>query len=85
MNAMPPLARAAVEVQALLSAGDLPAATRQLQSMHQQAEVRAAADPRNAEWQRDLSVIRNKLGEVVVAAGDPPTPRGSEAGDHSPE
>ena len=45
-----------LEVQALLSAGDLPAATRQLQAIHQQVEARAAADPANTEWQRDLSV-----------------------------
>jgi hypothetical protein len=30
----------------------------------------AAADPANTEWQRDLSVSHNKLGDVAVAAGD---------------
>src|SRR5205823_2634946 len=33
------------------------------------AEKLAAADPKNAEWQRDLSVSYNKLGDVAVAAG----------------
>ena len=30
----------------------------------------AAADPANTEWQRDLSVSHNKLGDVAAAAGD---------------
>jgi hypothetical protein len=59
-----------LEVQALLSVGDLRAATRQLRAIHQQAESRAAADPANAGWQRDLSVSHNRLGDVAVAAGD---------------
>jgi tetratricopeptide (TPR) repeat protein len=59
-----------LEVQALLSAGDLRAAIRQFQAIHQQVENRAAADPANAGWQRDLSVSRNKLGDMAVAAGD---------------
>ena len=59
-----------LEVQALLSAGDLPAATRQLHAIHQQVQARAAADPANTEWQRDLSVSHNRLGDVAIAAGD---------------
>ena len=59
-----------LEALALLSAGDLPAATRQLHAMHQQIQARAAADPANTQWQRDLSVSHNKLGDVAVAAGD---------------
>ena len=61
---------AELEAMALLSAGDMPAATRQLHAMHQQIQARAAADPANTEWQRDLSVSHNKLGDVAVAAGD---------------
>ena len=61
---------AELEAMALLSAGDMPAATRQLRAMHQQIQVRAAADPANTQWQRDLSVSHNKLGDVAVAAGD---------------
>jgi hypothetical protein len=30
----------------------------------------AAADPANTAWQRDLSVSRDKLGDVAVAGGD---------------
>ena len=59
-----------LEVQALLRAGDLPAATRQLQTIHQQVEARAAVDPANTEWQRDLSVSHEKAGDVATAAGD---------------
>lgn len=78
---IPPAERAWIlvadlEVQALLSAGNLPAATRQLEAIHQQVETRAAADPANTEWQRDLSVSREKLGNVTAAAGDLDTARG---------
>jgi tetratricopeptide (TPR) repeat protein len=59
-----------LEVQAMLRAGDLRAATRQLQAIHDQVQARAAADPANTEWQRDLSISHNKLGDVAVAAGD---------------
>ena len=58
------------EVQALLSAGDLPAATQQLRAMHQQIQARAAADPGNAQRQYDLSVSHERLGDTAVAAGD---------------
>jgi hypothetical protein len=58
------------EVQALLDTGNLPPATRRLEAIHQQVQARAAADSANTQWQRDLSVIRNKLGDVAVAAGD---------------
>ena len=56
---VPPAERAWIlvadlEVQALLSAGNLPAATRQLEAIHQQVQTRAAADPANTGWQRDL-------------------------------
>ncbi len=30
----------------------------------------AAADPTNSEWQRDLSISHNKLGDLAQAAGD---------------
>ena len=32
----------------------------------------AARDPANTEWQRDLSVSHNKIGDVKVAQGDLP-------------
>jgi hypothetical protein len=72
---IPPAERAWIivadlEVQAMLRVGDLRAATRQLQAIHAQVQARAAADPANTGWQRDLSVSHNKLGDVAVAAGD---------------
>jgi hypothetical protein len=78
---IPPAERAWIlvadlEVRALLSAGNLPAATRQLEAIHQQVQTRAAADPANTGWQRDLSVSRDKLGEVAAAAGDLTAARG---------
>ncbi|MBI5542248.1 MAG: tetratricopeptide repeat-containing protein, partial [Deltaproteobacteria bacterium] len=36
------------------------------------AEMLAAADPSNTEWQRDLSVSLNKVGEALSAQGDLP-------------
>ena len=66
---------AGLEVQALLSAGNLPAATRQLEAIHQQVEIRAADNSANTEWQRDLSISLEKLGEVTAAAGDLTTAR----------
>ena len=61
---------AELEFKALLRAGDLRAATRQLHAIHDQVQARAAADPANTEWQRDLSVSHDKLGDVAIAAGD---------------
>jgi phage terminase large subunit-like protein len=34
------------------------------------ADRLAKADPNNAEWQRDLSISYNKVGDVLVAQGD---------------
>jgi hypothetical protein len=59
-----------LEAQALLAAGDIPAAARLLDGLRQQTERRAAADPANTAWQRDLSISRDKLGNVAVAGGD---------------
>ena len=35
-------------------------------------EALAARDPANTEWQRDLSVSHDKIGDVLVAQGDGP-------------
>ncbi len=72
---IPPAERAWIivadlEVQAILRAGDLRAATRQLHAIHAQVQARAAADPANTGWRRDLSVSHDRLGDVAVAAGD---------------
>jgi hypothetical protein len=36
------------------------------------AEALAKRDPANTEWQRDLSVSHNKIGDVLMAQGDGP-------------
>lgn len=36
---------------------------------------RTGTGPRNTEWQRDLSVSHNKVGDIAVAAGELPTAR----------
>jgi tetratricopeptide (TPR) repeat protein len=77
---LPPIERAWVIVgelraEAFLQAGDLISATRQFQAMHEQVQARAAADPANTGWQRDLSVSHNKLGNIAEAAGDLTTAR----------
>ncbi|MDH5194375.1 MAG: hypothetical protein OEW32_11875, partial [Nitrospira sp.] len=36
------------------------------------AETLAKRDPGNSEWQRDLSVSHNKIGDVLRAQGDLP-------------
>ena len=53
-----------------IAAGDLAAARTAYQASLDIAERLAAADPANTEWQRDLSVSHNKLGDVATAAGD---------------
>ena len=57
-------------------AGNLDAARTAYQASLDIAQRLAAADPANTEWQRDLSVSRNKLGDVARAAGDLATARG---------
>jgi hypothetical protein len=58
------------EARVLLALGDLPAATHLTRRVHTQVQARAAADPSNTGWQRDLSVSHNKLGDFAVAGGD---------------
>jgi len=64
-----------LEVQALLNAGNLPAATRQLNAIHQQVQAHVAANPTTPNGQRDLSVGHKRLGDVTQAAGDLATAR----------
>jgi hypothetical protein len=59
-----------VGVSRLAVAGDLAAARDRYQAGLDIAARLAAADPANSEWQRDLSVSHDKLGDVAVAAGD---------------
>jgi hypothetical protein len=53
-----------------VAAGDLEAARTAHQASLDIRQRLAAADPTNSEWQRDLSVSHNKLGDVAVAARD---------------
>ena len=45
---------AELEAIALLDAGDLQSAARLFQALHRQVRARAAANPANTQWQRDL-------------------------------
>ena len=72
---IPPAERAWIgvaeqEFNALLRAGDLGSATRQMHAIHDQVQAHAAADPASTEWQRALAVIHEKLGDLAIAAGD---------------
>ena len=59
-----------LEVQAMLRAGDLRAATRQLRAIHAQVQARAMADPASARRRHDLSISHERLGDVAILAGD---------------
>ena len=52
--------------------GDLGAAKSDYRTAGQIAEAATKADPENAEWQRDLSVSYDKVGNVLVAQGQLP-------------
>ncbi|MGH3931790.1 MAG: hypothetical protein ACRDTF_17655, partial [Pseudonocardiaceae bacterium] len=59
-----------LELTTFLAIGDLSSAVRLADAFHHNIETRAAADPTNTAWQRDLSISHNKLGDLAVAAGD---------------
>ena len=59
-----------LEVEALLRAGKLSAAIRSLQAIHQHVQKRANTEPDTKEWQRDLSISHNKLGDAAASVGD---------------
>ncbi|MDQ3154408.1 MAG: hypothetical protein M3R63_22705 [Actinomycetota bacterium] len=61
------------ECEALLRIGLVSATVERRNSLLKLAESRAAADPGNAGYQRDLTVIHSKLGDLAVALGDTPT------------
>src|SRR5205823_4219070 len=50
--------------------GDLAGALKSFQAALDIAQKLAAADPSNAQWQRDLSISYNKIGGVQTAQGD---------------
>ena len=47
-------------------------ARRDYEEAHRIAQRLTSTDPANIEWQRDLSVSQNKIGDVLVAQGDLP-------------
>jgi hypothetical protein len=64
-----------LEITALTASGNLPAAARLAQALLQEYTRRASTDPGNTEWQRDLSVSHDKVGNLAVATGDLPAAR----------
>ena len=58
-----------------LAQGDLGGARASYERSRKIAEKLAAGDPTNAEWQRDLSVSLEKLGNVQLTQGDLATAR----------
>jgi tetratricopeptide (TPR) repeat protein len=58
------------EFNALIRAGDLGAAIRQIHAIHDQVQAHADADPASTTWQRALSASHERLGDVAIAAGD---------------
>ena len=59
----------------LVAEGKLPEARKAYESSLAIRERLAKQDPGNAEWQRDLSVSYNKVGDVLVAEGKLPEAR----------
>jgi hypothetical protein len=56
----------------LRAQGDLPTALTSYRASYTIAETLAKRDPRNTEWQRDLSVNHERIGDVLRAQGDLP-------------
>lgn len=48
------------------------AAQRDYDEAHRLAQRLIEVDPANSEWQRDLSVSHNKIGDILLAQGDGP-------------
>jgi tetratricopeptide (TPR) repeat protein len=59
-------------VEKIVTYRSLPAAQALLQTAHVVISRLAASDPANADWQRDLSISFEKLGDLAVAQGDLP-------------
>ncbi len=58
------------ECEALLLIGLVSATVERRKKLLAVAESRAATDPGNARYQRDLSISHNRLGDLAVAIGD---------------
>ena len=54
----------------LIQERDLPAALQSFQTALAIRSRLATADPSNAQWQRDLSVSHNKIGDLLVELGN---------------
>ena len=61
-----------VLVAVLVAQGNLPGALEAYRKGLAIMEPLAARDPGNTQWQRDLSISHNKLGDVLVAQGNLP-------------
>ncbi|HEV7473105.1 MAG TPA: DUF4062 domain-containing protein [Pyrinomonadaceae bacterium] len=55
-----------------LRLGDLKAAMQSFRRGNEISEARVDRDPANTEWQRDLSVSYERIGDVLVVQGDGP-------------
>ena len=56
----------------LVAQGNLPEALKSFRDSLAITDRLAKADPGNAGWQRDLSVSYDRVGDVLVAQGNPP-------------
>jgi tetratricopeptide (TPR) repeat protein len=56
--------------QAYADLGDLAQALTDLRQTIEIGERLAQQDPNNAEWQRDLSISQNKIGDILAAQGE---------------
>jgi hypothetical protein len=56
----------------LVAQGDGPGALLAYRNSLGIAEALAARDPANTQWQRDVSVSHDRIGDVLVAQGDGP-------------
>jgi hypothetical protein len=59
--------------EAYTDMGDLATAREALNAAMKRCHQRAQSDPTNTQWQRDLSVSHNNLGDLAIAQGDTPS------------
>jgi vacuolar-type H+-ATPase catalytic subunit A/Vma1 len=63
------------EISILITSGNIPATTALAHEALRQVAARAAADPTNTGWPRDLSISHDRLAERAFKAGDLATAR----------
>lgn len=71
---IPPTERAWVlvadlELTNFLAVGDLSSAARLADAFHHNIDIRAAADPTNTEWQRNLWISRQRMASLQTSRG----------------